>query len=111
VFDGVAAWEMAWPYRAGYGGNYPGDVALDQQVISGSSLGPGTYSHGKTYMMPLSTLQYKAAYDTNVYRPGDLNFPTRMANILKMSPGPDFVQYISWVRDFSFPSYLLPVLV
>lgn len=61
MFDGVAAWEMAWPYRAGYGGNYPGDVALDQQVISGSSLGPGTYAHGKTYMMPLSTVQYKAA--------------------------------------------------
>lgn len=36
-------------------------------------------------------------YNTNLYRGGELNLPTRMQNILGMSPQPDFVEIISWV--------------
>lgn len=89
--DGLFSWESAWPERAGLGGQYPGDISPDQTVIGGTS------SRGKSYMMPLSSLQYKDAYSTNLYRAGDLNLPTRMSNILGMSPSPDFVQIISWV--------------
>ncbi|KAL3419640.1 glucan endo-alpha-glucosidase agn1 [Phlyctema vagabunda] len=96
TFEGVTAWEMAWMSRDGYGGLYVGDVDLDTQVIEGSELGPGTKAHGKSYMMPLSTLQYKDAYATNVYRPGGLNLIKRMENILKMPTQPDFVQLITW---------------
>lgn len=49
IFDGVTAWECAWTKRAGYGGAYPGDVSPDKQVIGGTSRGPGTKGHGKTY--------------------------------------------------------------
>lgn len=51
------------------------------------------------FLSALSSLQYKNAYDTNVYRPGDLNLPRRMAGILSMSPAPDFVEVITWVRN------------
>ena len=44
-------------------------------------------------------------YGTNIYRAGDLNLPTRMQNILDMSPQPDFVEVITWVN---IPSFNLP---
>jgi hypothetical protein len=45
VVDGLFSWEAAWPYRAGFGGAYPGDIGPDKTVIAGTS------AHGKTYMM------------------------------------------------------------
>lgn len=36
-------------------------------------------------------------YSTNLYRPGNLNMPVRMRNILSMSPQPDLVEIITWV--------------
>lgn len=42
---------------------------------------------------PLSSIQYKNAYATNVYRQGNINLPARMDNLLGMgSDGPDFIQ-------------------
>jgi len=52
--------------------------------------------NNQSYMMPLSTLQYKNAYGANVYRAGDLNLPIRMEKILAMDDPPDFVQVITW---------------
>ncbi|KAI9834977.1 MAG: hypothetical protein M1819_002700 [Sarea resinae] len=90
--DGLFSWESAWPSLAGLGGLYPGDISPDLTVIN------GTASRNKTYMMPLSALQYKNSYGANVYRGGELNLPRRMAKILHMSPQPEFVEVISWVR-------------
>ena len=91
VIEGVFGWESAWPYSDTSGGQYPGDVRSDVQVASGLT------ARGKSYMMPLSALQYKNAYGTNYYRSGALNLPIRMENILKMSPAPDFIQLLTWV--------------
>jgi glucan endo-1,3-alpha-glucosidase len=35
-------------------------------------------------------------YETNVYWGGDLAFSSRMANILNMSPRPDFILVQTW---------------
>ncbi|CAG8983304.1 hypothetical protein HYALB_00007432 [Hymenoscyphus albidus] len=96
VIDGVTAWESAWPIRGGFGGNYPGDTEWDKKVIEGIDGNPGTLSHGKTYIMPMSTLQYKNAYNTNVYREGGLNLVQRMKETLAMPNGPGFIQVITW---------------
>jgi hypothetical protein len=45
VCDGIFSWESAWPERAGFGGEYPGDVSVDVSVIKGAQ------KHGKAYMM------------------------------------------------------------
>ncbi|EKG13600.1 Glycoside hydrolase family 71 [Macrophomina phaseolina MS6] len=43
--DGLASWESAWPFRAGYGGEYPGDVSPDETVLQGAT------NHSKPYMI------------------------------------------------------------
>ncbi|KAL7946861.1 glycoside hydrolase [Trichoderma barbatum] len=90
VLDGMFSWETAWPARGGVGGLYPGDVSVDVSVLRAA------HDHGKRYMIGVSPLQYKDSYGTNIYRVGDLNLPTRMANILNMNPAPDFVQFQTW---------------
>ncbi|KAF1985726.1 glycoside hydrolase family 71 protein [Aulographum hederae CBS 113979] len=90
VVNCLFSWESAWPERAGYDGSFPGDISPDTPVNAGA------YNHSKPHMMPLSTLQYKNSYHTKIYRGGELNFPTRMANILAMSKRPDYVQFITW---------------
>lgn len=90
IVDGIFSWESAWPERGGFGGKTPGDVTVDVPVIEGA------HKRNKMYMMGLSPLQYKNSYGANVYRPGDLNMPKRMVNILAMDPQPDFVQFQTW---------------
>ncbi|OCL08544.1 glycoside hydrolase family 71 protein [Glonium stellatum] len=90
VIDGAFSWEAAWPIPGRYGGAFPGDIAPDKTVIA------GTAAHGKSYMMAISALLYRNVYNSNVYRGGELNLPTRMAGILSMSPAPDYIQVISW---------------
>lgn len=90
VVDGLFSWEAAWPPSGSLSGTYPGDVSPDLPVIK------GTVAHDKGYMIALSSLQYKDSYGGNYYRAGDLNLPTRMQNILTMSPQPDFVEIITW---------------
>ena len=38
-------------------------------------------------------------YNTNIYRPGELNLPKRMENILSMSPSPENVEIQTWASD------------
>lgn len=45
IVDGLFSWESAWPLRAGYGGEYPGDVGPDEKVIEGAR------NHSKPYMI------------------------------------------------------------
>ncbi|KAB2575988.1 Glucan endo-alpha-glucosidase Agn1 [Lasiodiplodia theobromae] len=90
VVDGLFSWEAAWPERAGLGGAFPGDTGPDEVVSKAAE------ARGKDYMIGLSPLQYKDAYNTNLYRPGELNLPERMKNILKMNPAPEYAQVITW---------------
>ncbi|KAK8028608.1 carbohydrate-binding module family 24 protein [Apiospora marii] len=88
--DGIASWESAWPEYAGSGGAFPGDVGPDMKPFQAALY------HGAEYMIPLSPLQYKAAYKTNLYRLGDMGLPVRMENILAMNPRPNYVQFQTW---------------
>ena len=65
----------------------------------------GTSANSKTYMIPLSSLQYKRWPDASqhYYRIGEVNLPQRMTEILSLgkptNPGtvaPDFVEVITW---------------
>ncbi|KAL1697513.1 glycoside hydrolase [Schizophyllum commune] len=88
VFSWDAAWQRRGPEYAG--SESPGSIEIDKAVIEDAK------SHGKGYMMGLSPLQYKSAYYTNVYRPGELALPKRMENILNMAQRPDYVCVITW---------------
>ncbi|KAL0265037.1 hypothetical protein SLS55_000994 [Diplodia seriata] len=90
VVDGLFSWEAAWPERAGFGGAFPGDTGPDEVVAKAAE------ARGKDYMIALSPLQYKNAYNTNLYRAGELNLPERMKNILEMSPAPEYAEVITW---------------
>ncbi|KAG9250283.1 glycoside hydrolase [Emericellopsis atlantica] len=84
--DGVFGWETAWPW----GGNQPENVSsgFDTEVLNAA------HRRGKTYMAPLSPLQFKACCGSQNYRIGEVNLPQRMAQLLTLSP--DFVEFITW---------------
>ncbi|EXF85544.1 hypothetical protein CFIO01_09966 [Colletotrichum fioriniae PJ7] len=50
----------------------------------------------KLYMVPLSSIQYKNSYKTNVYRPGQHALPKRMELVLDTVKQADFVQFLTW---------------
>ncbi|KAJ7489019.1 glycosyl hydrolase family 71-domain-containing protein [Mycena latifolia] len=90
--DCVLSWEAAWPVRSGQtaGSASQGSIEIDLAVLDSA------VERGKQYNMPLSALQYKNAYGTNIYRQGDLTLVKRMANIIGMTTKPDFVTVITW---------------
>ncbi|KAF9877167.1 hypothetical protein CkaCkLH20_05433 [Colletotrichum karsti] len=90
MVDGVFSWESAWPERDGYGSAYVGDISVDKLVAVGA------HNHSKLYMVPLSPLQYKNSYKTNVYRDGRNGMPMRMDRILGSLNEADFVQFLTW---------------
>ncbi|EEU34917.1 uncharacterized protein NECHADRAFT_79819 [Fusarium vanettenii 77-13-4] len=90
VVDGLFSWESAWPLREGKGGAFPGDIGPDKPLMAGMK------KYNKKYMIGLSPLQYKDAYDTNIYRAGDLNLPTRMQNILANRDDIYYVNVLTW---------------
>ncbi|KAJ7832046.1 glycoside hydrolase [Mycena olivaceomarginata] len=91
IVDCVFSWDAAWPVRPGPGNQgsaSQGSDEIDVAVMTAAT------KRGKAYNMPLSTLQYKDSYGTNIYRPGDLTLVKRMENILRLQP--QFVTIISW---------------
>lgn len=90
LVDGVFSWEAAWPTVADGSSTDVGSLSPDMPVINSAS------ASQKSYMIALSTLQYKDAYGTNLYRPGGLNLPIRMNNILGIASQLDFVEIITW---------------
>ncbi|CAD6580185.1 MAG: hypothetical protein ASARMPRED_009379 [Alectoria sarmentosa] len=90
LVDGLFSWEAAWPVVGDSNSADCGSLSPDIPVIDGAS------NHEKSYMIALSTLQYKDAYGTNLYRPGGLTLPIRMNNILGMASQLDFVEIITW---------------
>ncbi|KAL9125883.1 MAG: hypothetical protein Q9175_008010, partial [Cornicularia normoerica] len=90
LVDGLFSWEAAWPVVGDGSSPDCGSLSPDMPVMSGAS------NNDKSYMIALSTLQYKDAYGTNLYRPGQLNLPIRMNNILGSASEIDFVEIITW---------------
>ncbi|KAK1718176.1 uncharacterized protein BDZ83DRAFT_20069 [Colletotrichum acutatum] len=90
LVDGAFSWESAWPEREGYGGKIAGDVSPDFLTAAAA------HNHSKLYMVPLSPIQYKNSYKTNVYRPGQHALPKRMELILDTVKQADFVQFLTW---------------
>lgn len=87
VASGGFGWETAWPEISDGLTNV--SDSIDNQMIS--------QAHGasKTYMMPLSTLQFKHIDSSqNWMRIGESTLPVRMGQILQDQP--DFVEIITW---------------
>ncbi|KAK8035256.1 Glucan endo-alpha-glucosidase Agn1 [Apiospora rasikravindrae] len=86
--DGVFSWETAWPRNS----NTPSNVSSvqDENVLKAA------HAKKKAYMMPLSTLQYKHWSGQHWYRPGEVNMPQRMTEILDMGDRADYVEIITW---------------
>ncbi|KAH8193612.1 hypothetical protein TruAng_012222 [Truncatella angustata] len=88
TIQGAFSWETAWP-RVGVPVSAD-DYSVDQVVVD------RMFQHIKSYIIPLSPLQYKDSYDTNYVRGGNLNLPLRIEAILNLNPSPSFVEYITW---------------
>ncbi|KAH9906692.1 glycoside hydrolase [Xylariomycetidae sp. FL2044] len=88
IADGLFSWETAWPGQS----NKPSNVSCtrDEKVISSA------HGNSKSYMMPLSTLQYKRWSGQHYYRTGETNLPERMTQILSLEDRPEFVQIQTW---------------
>ncbi|KAF4337940.1 glycoside hydrolase family 71 [Fusarium beomiforme] len=86
LIDGASVWESAWPEVHG---TNEGDLSRGIKVV-----GP-LQRKGKTFMVPISMLQYKNAYGANLYRRGEMNVVKRMENILSMDPQPDIIQLLT----------------
>ncbi|KAJ7116114.1 glycosyl hydrolase family 71-domain-containing protein [Mycena crocata] len=95
--DCVFSWDSAWRARPGIdpstGSLGAGTIEIDLAVIGKA------HSKGKGYNMGISTLQYKNAYSTNVYRDG--NMMIRMLNMLSMSSRPDYATVLTWACSFN----------
>ncbi|KAI2618955.1 glycoside hydrolase family 71 protein [Hypomontagnella submonticulosa] len=97
ALDGVFSWETAWPDTS----DRPLNVssAKDQAVKSAAD------AAGKTYVMGLSSLQYKHCCGDSWYRGGETNLPERMAQILNVKP--EFTEVITW-NDAGESHYIGP---
>ncbi|KAI1355417.1 glycoside hydrolase family 71 protein [Xylaria sp. FL0043] len=87
AIDGVFSWETNWPDVADTPGNNVSS-AKDEAVKTAAD------AAGKTYIMGLSTLQYKHCCGDSWYRPGETTLLERMNQILKLSP--EFTEVITW---------------
>ncbi|KAK8047157.1 hypothetical protein PG996_015221 [Apiospora saccharicola] len=88
AIDGAFSWETAWPRNS----NTPSNVSSvqDESVLKAA------HAKNKAYMMPLSTLQYKHWSGSHWYRPGEVNMPQRMTEILDLGDRTDYVEIITW---------------
>ncbi|KAI0536786.1 glycoside hydrolase [Xylaria digitata] len=98
VIDGVFSWETNWPdVSDSPGGNV--SSARDQAVKTAAD------AVRKTYIMGLSSLQYKHCCGDSWYRNGETTLLERMNQILRVSP--EFVEAITW-NDAGESHYIGP---
>lgn len=88
IVDGVFSWETAWPSTS--------DTASNVSTSSDETIMTTAHDNDKTYMIPLSSLQYKHWSGNNWYRPGEVNLPQRMTEILALGDAPEFVEILTW---------------
>ncbi|RYC62407.1 hypothetical protein CHU98_g3799 [Xylaria longipes] len=87
VVDGVFSWETNWPDASETPGTNVSS-ARDEVVKKAAD------TAGKTYVMGLSTFQYKHCCGDSWYREGEATLPERMNQILQLSP--EFTEVITW---------------
>lgn len=93
VANGVFGWESAWPEIQNGVVNVTSNI--DQEMKDAAHAN----GRGKTYMMALSTFQYKHMPGTNNdvwnwMRIGEANLPMKMQQILEVNP--DMVEILTW---------------
>ncbi|KAI0854999.1 glycoside hydrolase family 71 protein [Xylaria cubensis] len=98
AIDGVFSWETNWPDVSDTPGTNVSS-ARDAAVKQAAD------SVGKTYVMGLSTLQYKHCCGDSWYRNGETTLLERMNQILKLSP--EFTEVITW-NDAGESHYIGP---
>ncbi|KAI0912838.1 glycoside hydrolase family 71 protein [Ustulina deusta] len=98
VVDGVFSWETNWPDVSDTPGTNVSS-ARDEAVKTAAD------AAGKTYVMGLSTLQYKHCCGDSWYRDGETTLPERMNQILQLSP--EFTEVITW-NDAGESHYIGP---
>ncbi|CAH0019622.1 unnamed protein product [Clonostachys rhizophaga] len=86
VVDGVFGWESAWPA--------PGQTPANVSDAVDTAVQNAAHAAGKTYMAPLSSLQFKKCCGGSYYRIGEANLPQRMSQLLALNP--DFVEVLTW---------------
>ncbi|OOQ88222.1 putative glucan endo-1,3-alpha-glucosidase agn1 precursor [Penicillium brasilianum] len=87
ILNGVFSWESAWPS--------PGTTPVNVSDTVDSAALQEARAAGKTYMMPLSSFQFKyLGSGQDWYRIGEVNLPERMGQALQLQP--DFVEVITW---------------
>ncbi|RDW79470.1 hypothetical protein BP6252_04108 [Coleophoma cylindrospora] len=82
---------------------------FDGNVGTRSTALEGTVAESMSYMIPLSLLQCKNLYETNIFRQGGENFMARMENILTLSTNDvELAQIVTWVGSLPFtpPGFL-----
>ncbi|KAI0976630.1 glycoside hydrolase [Xylaria arbuscula] len=87
VVDGVFSWETNWPGVTDTPGTNVSS-AQDEAVKTAAD------AAGKTYIMGLSTLQYKHCCGDSWYRSGETTLLERMNQILQLSP--EFTEVVTW---------------
>ncbi|KAI1081857.1 glycoside hydrolase family 71 protein [Whalleya microplaca] len=97
ALDGVFSWETAWPADS----DKPTNVSSSQD----EAVKKAADAAQKTYMMGLSTLQYKHCCGDSWYKPGETNLPERITQILSLSP--EFAEVITW-NDAGESHYIGP---
>jgi glucan endo-1,3-alpha-glucosidase len=88
AIDGSFSWESTWPGNS--------EKHLNATTEKDEAVMRVTHDHDKTYMMGLSSLQYKHFKGQHWFRAGDITFPDRMAQILSLADKPEFVQIQTW---------------
>ncbi|KAI0151596.1 glycoside hydrolase family 71 protein [Xylariaceae sp. FL1272] len=86
AIDGVFSWETNWPGTQ----ETPANVSSSQDEsvkLAGDAV-------SKSYIMGLSTLQFKSCCGGDWYRVGETNLPERMNQILQLAP--EFTEVITW---------------
>ncbi|KAI0198279.1 glycoside hydrolase [Astrocystis sublimbata] len=87
VVDGVFSWETNWPGEADSPGTNVSS-SRDEAVKKAAD------DAGKSYIMGLSSLQYKHCCGDSWYRNGETTLLERMDQILQLSP--EFTEVITW---------------
>ncbi|CAF3955942.1 unnamed protein product, partial [Adineta steineri] len=79
VIDGVMNWDGAWPYES--------DGQVDVSSASDQAYLTDTHTYSKTFMMAISPVQFKHMdHNQNWYRRGELNYATRIRQVLSLAP-------------------------
>ncbi|KAI1848594.1 hypothetical protein JX265_011552 [Neoarthrinium moseri] len=88
VVHGIFSWETTWPSTS--------DTTSNVSTSQDDAIMTSAHKAGKSYMIGLSSLQYKHWSGNHWYRAGEVNLPERMTQILALHTLPEFVEILTW---------------